>query len=141
MLYIYIYQQFLSLPTKRPQKSSTSCWFLLRCFLQVVASAFAHNVTVNHVDLSNAHMSIKGAEAPWTVGFSMPKTWRGDFLKSLLGKKTGSLNLNMFFFVILVMTDTQHAHGIKKYLKQILNSFLWGVIFFSRARRQDSQMF
>ena len=64
----------------------------------MVASAFAHNVTVSHVDFSNVQMSIKGAEAPWTVGFSMPKTWRGDFLKSLFGEENWELKLKHVFF-------------------------------------------
>ena len=95
-----IYQQFLFLSNKKNTKNTTSCWFVLCCFIvRWWPSALARNVTVNHVDFSNVHMSIKGAEAPWTVGFSVPKN-RGvvSFWSRFLGKKTGSLNLNMFFF-------------------------------------------
>lgn len=78
---------------------------------------------------------------PGRLDFQCQKPWRGELVKSLFGEENWELKLKHVFFVILVMTDTQHAHGSKKYLKQILNSFFVGSDFFSRARWLDSQMF
>lgn len=84
-----------TIPISFQQKKHKKYNFLLvrvmLLYCQVVASALARNVTVNHVDFSNVHMSIKGAEAPWTVGFSVPKTvawW--VFEVAFWGRKLGA---------------------------------------------------
>ena len=128
-----IYQQFLSLPIKRPQKIQLlvgSCYVAFSRW----SPALSHTTWrwVMWI-LAMCRWVSKELRHPGRLDFQCQKRGVGIFWSRFLGKKTGSLNLNMFFFVILVMTDTQHAHGSKKCLKQILNSFFVGSDFFQQG--------